>query len=42
MEEDYQRIVRRLQNYKISHPILYSLWNNYLSIKKEFIFRFYY
>ena len=35
MEEDYQRIVRRLQNYKISHPTLYSLWNNYLLIKKE-------
>ena len=35
MEQDYQRIIKRLQNYKISHPTLYSLWNNYLLIKKE-------
>ena len=36
MEEDYERTVRRLQNYKFSHPTLYSLWNNYLVTKKEF------
>ena len=35
MEEDYQCIIKRLQNYKTSHPTLYSLWNNYLLIKKE-------
>ena len=35
MEEDYQRIVERLHSYKISHPTLYSLWKNYLIIKRE-------
>jgi hypothetical protein len=35
METDYERTMDNLSSYKNSHPLLYSLWSNYLSIKKD-------
>jgi hypothetical protein len=35
MDKDFERIIDNLSLYKNSHPLLHSLWSNYLSIKKE-------
>jgi len=35
MENDISGVLGKLENYKLSHPNIYSLWKEYINIKKQ-------
>ena len=35
MENDISGVLGKLENYRLSHPNIYSLWTEYINIKKQ-------